>query len=217
MTQQRDIDHLLDQWFSDGPTRAPDWVIDVVADRIERQPQRPAWRFHLREIHVNTIVRAGAAMAAVVIVAVIGFNLLPGSGVGGSGPTAPPSPTTSAGLTATTVALPVKVTLGVYSGQPDPVWSLTGEEAAGLERLLAMLPDGTDTPPVGGLGYHGFTIERPRSTLIAYQGVVASPGEGPRTVKADPTRSVERYLLEIFRSQITAVEYAEVERALATP
>ena len=63
MTQQRDIDHLLDQWFSDGPTHTPDRVIDVVADRIERQPQRPAWRFHLREIHVNTIIRAGAAMA----------------------------------------------------------------------------------------------------------------------------------------------------------
>jgi len=217
MTQQRDIDHLLDQWFSDGPTHTPDRVIDVVADRIERQPQRPAWRFHLREIRVNTIVRAGAAMAAVVVVAIIGFNLLPGSGVGGSGPTASPGPATSADPSAATVALPVKVTLGIYSGRPDPVWSLTGEEAAGLEQLLATLPDGTDTPPVGGLGYHGFTIERPRSTLIAYQGVVAPPGEGPRTVKSDPTRSVERYLLEIFRSQITAVEYAEVERALSTP
>ena len=216
MTQQRDIDHLLDQWFSDGPTHAPDRVIDVVADRIERQPQRPAWRCHLREIHVNTIVRAGAAMAAVVIVAIIGFNLLPGSGVGGPGPTTSPSPATSTGPSAT-VAFPVDVTLGIYSGRPDPTWSLTGGQAAGLEQLLAALPGGTDTPPVGGLGYHGFTIERPRSTLIAYQGVVAPPGEGPRTVKADPTRSVERYLLETSRSHLTAVEYAEVERALATP
>ena len=37
MTQQRDIERLLDQWFSDGPTEAPDRVIDIVADRIERQ------------------------------------------------------------------------------------------------------------------------------------------------------------------------------------
>ena len=44
MTQQRDIERLLDHWFADGSSVAPDRVIDVVADRIERQPQRPAWR-----------------------------------------------------------------------------------------------------------------------------------------------------------------------------
>ena len=48
MTQQRDIERLLDHWFSDGPDQAPDRVVDIVADRIERQPQRPAWRLHWR-------------------------------------------------------------------------------------------------------------------------------------------------------------------------
>ena len=87
MTQQRDIERLLDLWFSDGPTESPDRVIDVVADRIERQPQRPAWRFHLREIHVNTMLRAGIAVAAVVVVAFIAVQLLPGqSGVTGGQP-----------------------------------------------------------------------------------------------------------------------------------
>ena len=90
MTQQRDIERLLDHWFSDGPTEAPDRVIDVVADRIERQPQRPAWRFHLREIHVNTMLRAGIAVAAVVVVAFIGFKLLPGQSGGTGGPAPDP-------------------------------------------------------------------------------------------------------------------------------
>ena len=48
MNQRRDIERLLDHWFADGPTQAPDRVLDVVADRIERQPQRPAWRLHWR-------------------------------------------------------------------------------------------------------------------------------------------------------------------------
>jgi hypothetical protein len=96
MTQQRDIERLLDLWFSDGPTESPDRVIDVVADRIERQPQRPAWRFHLREIHVNNILRAGIAVAAVVVVAFIAIQLLPGqSGVTGGPPSAAPSPSAS--------------------------------------------------------------------------------------------------------------------------
>ena len=41
MTHDRDIDRLLDHWFADGPTQAPDRVVDVVADRIGRQPSGP--------------------------------------------------------------------------------------------------------------------------------------------------------------------------------
>jgi hypothetical protein len=96
MTQQRDIERLLDLWFSDGPTESPDRVIDIVADRIERQPQRPAWRFHLREIHVNNILRAGIAVAAVVVVAFIAINLLPGSSSRTGGAAASPSSTVTA-------------------------------------------------------------------------------------------------------------------------
>ena len=48
MTQQRDIERLLDRWFAEGPSVVADRVIDVVADRIERQPQRPAWRLAWR-------------------------------------------------------------------------------------------------------------------------------------------------------------------------
>jgi len=101
MTQQRDIERLLDLWFSDGPTESPDRVIDVVADRIERQSQRPAWRFHLREIHVNTMLRAGIAVAAVVV-AFVAYQLLPGQ----SGVTGGPRPTPTSIVTAPPSATP---------------------------------------------------------------------------------------------------------------
>jgi hypothetical protein len=93
MTQQRDIERLLDQWFSDGPDQAPDRVVDIVADRIERQSQRPAWRLQRRPFPMNTYAKIAVAAAAVLIVAVIGYNLLPGlsTGVGGPGPSASPS------------------------------------------------------------------------------------------------------------------------------
>ena len=38
MTQQRDIERLLDQWFSDGPDQAPDRVVDIVTDRSNANP-----------------------------------------------------------------------------------------------------------------------------------------------------------------------------------
>ena len=69
MTQQRDIERLLDHWFADGSSVAPDRVIDIVADRIERQPQRPAWRLDWRHLTMNPLAKAGVAIAAVVLVA----------------------------------------------------------------------------------------------------------------------------------------------------
>ncbi len=111
----------------------------------------------------------------------------------------------------------VSVGLGLYSGRPDPEWTLTSEQAAALMRALAMLPRSTGAPPVGGLGYHGFTILAQGSTLVAYRGVVASPGGGMRSVMTDPTASIERYLLETARLHVTADEFTTAERALAGP
>jgi hypothetical protein len=91
MTHEREIERLLDAWFSDGPTQAPDRVIDVVADRIGRQTQRPGWRLDWRHTTM-TPVKIGAAIAAVAIIAVVGYNLLPGPSSNVGGPAAAPSP-----------------------------------------------------------------------------------------------------------------------------
>lgn len=109
------------------------------------------------------------------------------------------------------------VVLGLYSGRPDPEWTLTTEQAATFEQAVAALADSTGTPPTGGLGYHGFTILLPGRTLVAYRGVVAATGDGPRILLADPARTVEGYLLQTSRPHLTADEYAAVERALTGP
>jgi hypothetical protein len=103
MTQQSDIERLLDHWFKDGPAQAPDRVVDIVADRIERQAQRPAWRLHWRPLTVNAYAKIAVAAAAVLIVAVVGYNLLPAgsSGTGGPAPTASLSPTAAPTASAT--------------------------------------------------------------------------------------------------------------------
>ena len=53
MNQHRDTERLLDHWMRDGPTVAPDRVLDIVVDRIERQAQRPAWRLDWRRYAMN--------------------------------------------------------------------------------------------------------------------------------------------------------------------
>ena len=94
MTHERDIERLLDTWFSDGPTETPDRVIDTVADRIARQPQRPAWRLTWRHHPLNAYLKPLALVAATILVAFLGFNLV--GGFKTNSDVAAPSPAPSA-------------------------------------------------------------------------------------------------------------------------
>jgi hypothetical protein len=130
MNQQRDIERLLDHWFADGSSVAPDRVIDVVADRIERQPQRPAWRLDWRHPSMNTPVKLAVAMVAVLAIAVVGYSLLPGggTGVGGPGPTTIPTvtPTAAPSVAPSTAASPSAV---------FPTWYKPDSETSGAGIL----------------------------------------------------------------------------------
>jgi hypothetical protein len=116
----------------------------------------------------------------------------------------------------------VTVTLGIYSGRPDPSWTLTDVQAAALVGQLASLPVTSGTAPQGGLGYHGFSIllhqaAQADQTVVAYRGDVTVPGDAPGTYRADPQRAVESTLLETGRPHLAAAEDSIVEADLARP
>jgi len=90
MTSERDIERVLDHWFAERPTQVADRVLDEVADRIGREPRKPAWQVW-RTRHMNGTAKSLAAVAAVVLVAIVGFALLRPS----SGPSVGTTPTTS--------------------------------------------------------------------------------------------------------------------------
>jgi len=127
-------------------------------------------------------------------------------------PTAAPGPTMAVSRSP---AAQVTVSLGIYSGRPDPSWALDDAQAIDVVEAIAALPMTTGTPPEGGLGYHGFTIVMHRAgqtdeTLVAYRASVAPPGTGPRAYRADPGRTVERLLLDTGRAKLTAMEISVV-------
>jgi hypothetical protein len=101
MTKERDIERLLDRWFSERPIEVADRVLDDVADRIGRQPQQPAWRVSWRDTHMPSNLKPLLAAAAIIVIAVVGFAVMrPGStsnvGVAASpSPSAPAAPSTS--------------------------------------------------------------------------------------------------------------------------
>lgn len=98
MNERSDMDRVLSHWFADGPSEMPDRVVDTVADRIGRQRQRRPWRLPWRPLDMNSALKIGAAIVAVLVLAVAGWNLLPGRNsaiVGGPAPSPSPSPTAS--------------------------------------------------------------------------------------------------------------------------
>jgi hypothetical protein len=225
--------------------QAPDELVARIGEIPSREPSRRAGVRGLRLVARLAVNLAAAAVVVIAVAALIvtrnGGSFPAGGQPNGSASAATPgasvatppatftcdspaSPSPAAGSSAppsrarsVTPGGSVVVTLGIYSGRPDPAWTLTVDEAAGMDAALAVLPDGMGTPPVGGLGYHGFTITRPGSTLVAYAGAVAPPGDGTRAMKADPTRSVEVCLLMTSKWHVTPDEYAIAKLGIVAP
>ena len=91
MTRTPTVERVLRDYFGDDGTPAPDYVLDVVADRIGGTRQRRSWRL-LRRLKMNSYTRlAAAAVIGVIAVGVIYLNLPNRNGVGGESPSPSPS------------------------------------------------------------------------------------------------------------------------------
>ena len=87
MTQDRDIERLLDRWLAEGPTQVADRVFDDAVERLDRQRQRPAWLLR-RELSVSSPLKVAlTAAVAAVAVAFVGLGLARPSGPGSNGVT----------------------------------------------------------------------------------------------------------------------------------
>jgi len=53
------------------------------------------------------------------------------------------------------------VELDVFSGRPNPTWSLSAEQVKELIGLFQNLPPADQSAPETGLGYRGFLISNP--------------------------------------------------------
>jgi hypothetical protein len=156
MTPDRDIERLLDGWLSDGPIQVADRVIDDVAARITRQPQRPAWRLQSwRFPTVSTTVKL-ALIGAALVAALLGSSIFLGGG--GRGPTATPSPTPTATPAPSGTPIPSSSPSAAY-----PAWFTGGGDGAGLlpagrTATRQFLPGSTFTVPDGWVNEGDFSI-----------------------------------------------------------
>jgi len=98
------------------------------------------------------------------------------------------------------------VTALVYSGIPNPSWTIPEARAAEVSRAIAGIPRlDRDCPPQGGLGYSGVRVDIPdrggaERTWIFAKGVAVSGDH----CYADSGRKIERLLLESGRGRVDA-------------
>ena len=151
MTDDQRLSAIIDSWLVEGPKRMPDRVVDVVADRISHQSQRPAWRFPGRELHMPTYPRIAAAVAAIAILAIGGIYLFGqpgGSGIGGPAATQSPSPS----AVSTPTASPTQISSFLFTPkvtvQAPAGWSVDGD---GPRSVGLKPPAGPGGPGAGSI------------------------------------------------------------------
>jgi hypothetical protein len=149
MNRIPDVDLVLRDYFAADGFIAPDHVLDVVEERILRQPQQRAWRVLWRDSHVNSYLKPLLAVAAVAVIAVAGFAFLgqpSDSGVGG--PASPP-PSPSPAASASPTAAPTTAAVFPPWFTPESGSGGAGILPAGAGTTQSFLPGSTFSVPEG--------------------------------------------------------------------
>jgi hypothetical protein len=100
----------------------------------------------------------------------------------------------------------MQVTLDVFSGQPNPSWELTAEEAQELSRRLTRSTRTDQAPTAQGLGYRGFLIANPErksgvpAEVRVFAGIVTSQ-EGEEITNFLDLDGVEHWLVDQARKR----------------
>jgi hypothetical protein len=160
MSTDRDTTRIVRSWLEVGATALPDRVLDAVLDQLPTTPQRRSWGPARRFQPMTRALKFAVAAAAIVAVAVVGINLLPGGGIGGLRPSPTPVPT----AVPSSSLMPSTGKLDAGSYYIDPVWTATPVRFS-------------FTVPAGWATNEGFVYKDRGATAPSF-----APGSGPGDV-----------------------------------
>ena len=92
MSAEHDVTRVVRSWLREDEHDSADRVLESVLSRLDTTPQRRSWWPARRASQMNNVTRLAIAAAAVLAVAVVGYNLLPRNASVGGQPTPSPSP-----------------------------------------------------------------------------------------------------------------------------
>jgi hypothetical protein len=116
-------------------------------------------------------------------------------------------------------SMPVRceVELDIFSGVPNPAWSLAEAEVAGFTGQLAALPRTAPRTLSGKLGYRGFIVqctEGGDAWSVHLQNGVVRIARGATVYADDEQRRLERWLLDTGRPHLKPDLLEMVEKEL---
>jgi hypothetical protein len=110
----------------------------------------------------------------------------------------------------------LRIELDVFSGRPNPTWSLNDEQSREfLVRFRALKKYRSNRKLYDGLGYRGFTVTglRDYDQVTVWEGLVETNRAGEREKVIDEAGRLERFLLETAKGHIDADLYRMVASA----
>ena len=173
MTTERETLRIIGSWMEDGRTRLPEHVLDAVLDQLPSTPQRRPARSARRISHVNALAKYLVAAAAVVVVAIVSFNLVSSPGVGGQpspSPTATPRTEPAGDLEA-----------GSYVAHPLP----SPDDALAVTFTV---PEGWVGGSDAGAGGFGLALQPAGAPTTGAPGGIAIQFLDVSTLHGDPCR-----------------------------
>lgn len=110
----------------------------------------------------------------------------------------------------------VEAELDIFSGNPNPVWILSGADGVHFLKKLAMLPRASAKELHDNLGYRGFIVkvinETEESLIRIQNGTVQLSQNGTNVYYSDQDRHLERWLLNSGKSTLRSDLFEIVER-----
>jgi hypothetical protein len=181
MTADRDTTRIVRSWLRTDEHESADRVLETVLARLDTTPQRrPLWPSR-RFAQMNNVTRLAIGAAAVLVVAVLGFNLLPRTG-GVGGPAAPtPTPTLATTPIPTYPLLNAQASLnGRYLVGGGLTSHVTVAVPAGWRTdtdWVVIGPNGNQAP--GGMAIRFYTVDQVFKNPVAISSGVLTPPVGP--------------------------------------
>lgn len=113
------------------------------------------------------------------------------------------------------------VEVDLYSGRPNPAWSLPPEEAARLVERIDGLAPADEAEPPGRLGYRGLRFRlsargREIASGESFDGHLRLQDSAGARHLADPGREVERWLLATGQGKIEPQVYEALRHEAET-
>lgn len=104
-----------------------------------------------------------------------------------------------------------KGSIAVFSGMPDPQWSLDSNDVAYIQYVLETAPNVAAPTKVPSRGYRGMNLDLLTTDiptqLTIFNEVITLRQAGTTRYLSDPNRGLERWLLEHIRGDIAPASY----------